>query len=214
MKRWITLLAVVVMLGAVAPASATVVSYANRATFDAAFPAPTIFEGWDSFASGTQILDGATVNGILYNSNAGGAEVLGGGYYNTTPPNSLTRINNGSGFEFAQTITFTFGGSMQAFGIDFNTFATGAGAFKATTDQGEIALSNFDPFPSISTGQFLGFSTDVAFSSVTIEHNINTNPFALDSLRAEAVPEPCTIVIWSLLGALGITFGWWRRRKA
>ncbi len=29
-----------------------------------------------------------------------------------------------------------------------------------------------------------------------------------------AVPEPATLVIWSLLGALGVSIGWWRRRKA
>ncbi len=27
-------------------------------------------------------------------------------------------------------------------------------------------------------------------------------------------PEPATIIIWSLLGTLGISLGWWRRRKA
>jgi hypothetical protein len=29
-----------------------------------------------------------------------------------------------------------------------------------------------------------------------------------------AVPEPATLIIWSLLGALGITIGWQRRRRA
>ncbi len=28
-----------------------------------------------------------------------------------------------------------------------------------------------------------------------------------------SIPEPSTFIIWSLLGALGITVGWWRRRK-
>jgi len=28
-----------------------------------------------------------------------------------------------------------------------------------------------------------------------------------------AIPEPTTLIIWSLLGALGITIGWWRRGK-
>jgi hypothetical protein len=28
------------------------------------------------------------------------------------------------------------------------------------------------------------------------------------------VPEPSTLIIWSLLGSLGISIGWWRRRKA
>jgi len=30
---------------------------------------------------------------------------------------------------------------------------------------------------------------------------------------AQVVPEPSTLIIWSLLGALGITGGWWHRRK-
>jgi mannitol-specific phosphotransferase system IIBC component len=28
------------------------------------------------------------------------------------------------------------------------------------------------------------------------------------------IPEPSTFIIWSLLGALGITVGWWRRRRS
>ena len=29
-----------------------------------------------------------------------------------------------------------------------------------------------------------------------------------------AIPEPSTLIIWSLLAGLGMGFGWWRRRKA
>ncbi len=29
-----------------------------------------------------------------------------------------------------------------------------------------------------------------------------------------AVPEPSTAIMWSLFGGLGITVGWWRRRKS
>jgi hypothetical protein len=35
-----------------------------------------------------------------------------------------------------------------------------------------------------------------------------------ESIREPSVPEPATIIVWSLLAALGITIGWWRRRKA
>jgi hypothetical protein len=28
------------------------------------------------------------------------------------------------------------------------------------------------------------------------------------------VPEPSTLIVWSLVGALAVTLGWWRRRKA
>jgi hypothetical protein len=32
-------------------------------------------------------------------------------------------------------------------------------------------------------------------------------------INGTQVPEPSTLAIWSLLGALGITIGWWRRKR-
>ena len=33
-------------------------------------------------------------------------------------------------------------------------------------------------------------------------------------LDGSPIPEPCTLIIWSLLGALAFTVGWWPRRRA
>jgi hypothetical protein len=33
------------------------------------------------------------------------------------------------------------------------------------------------------------------------------------SLQFNPIPEPSTLIIWSLLGAFGISVGWWRRRR-
>ena len=39
--------------------------------------------------------------------------------------------------------------------------------------------------------------------------------FTVDHISYDtAVPEPATIMVWSLLGGCGIGLGWWRRRKA
>lgn len=41
------------------------------------------------------------------------------------------------------------------------------------------------------------------------------HPYGIDNLNwnSTAVPEPTTLLIWSLLGGLGIAFGCWRRRE-
>lgn len=42
-----------------------------------------------------------------------------------------------------------------------------------------------------------------------------TNPSGqIHGVLLTPIPEPTTIIIWSLLGILGITIGWWRRKRA
>jgi hypothetical protein len=38
--------------------------------------------------------------------------------------------------------------------------------------------------------------------------------YEYDYTPAAVVPEPTTIIVWSLLGGLAIAFGRWRKRKA
>jgi hypothetical protein len=45
--------------------------------------------------------------------------------------------------------------------------------------------------------------------------NIYTwNPAQSDFVQSTSVPEPATLIIWSLLGGLGIAVGWSRRKRA
>jgi hypothetical protein len=39
-------------------------------------------------------------------------------------------------------------------------------------------------------------------------------PWLRGALEAAVIPEPSTLIIWCLLGGLGIGVGWWRRRRA
>ena len=94
-------------------------------------------------------------------------------------------------------MTFGFDTPLEAFGIDVNTFATGNGSYTATTNTGDVIPSFFNPFPGFSTGQFIGFSTDVPFTSVTIAGQSGV-PYTLDTLRYSPVPEPASLL---LLGA-------------
>ncbi len=42
------------------------------------------------------------------------------------------------------------------------------------------------------------------------------NTFTIDNFEfgTSTVPEPTTLVVWSLLGSLALGLGWWRQRKA
>lgn len=174
---------------------AALTTYTSRAAFDAAF-AGSVRENWDGFAAGTIIANGSSANGITYSSSSGNALVTGQ-FFETSSPNGLGNTTHGY-FESNEGITFTFSAPVMAFGIDFNTFATAAGAYTATTNLGEVAGSVFDPFPTLSTGEFLGFSSDMAFTSVTIS-SVGGFAYSLDTLRAVDapgnVPEPGSLAL-------------------
>ena len=42
--------------------------------------------------------------------------------------------------------------------------------------------------------------------------NVHVDDLSLEG--SQVIPEPSTLIIWSLLGGLGTGVGWWRRRKA
>ena len=188
-----------------------ITTFGSRAGFDAAFPGANI-EDWDGFAAGTTFPNGSTVDGITYNSSAGDA-VVTDIFLITTNPNGLGRTPI-QFFGGVDTITFTFTNSILAFGIDINTFATGSGAYRATTNLGDIALSSFDPFPGSSTGQFVGFLSDTLISSVTIDSPSGFT-YTLDTMRSVpvAVPEPASLGLMGL-GLAGLAIVTRRRRKA
>ena len=51
--------------------------------------------------------------------------------------------------------------------------------------------------------------------AVVIENETEAHAALLTPIPEPSTsPEPSTFIIWSLLGALGITVGWWRRRRA
>ncbi|MGA2060499.1 MAG: carbohydrate binding domain-containing protein [Thermoguttaceae bacterium] len=72
----------------------------------------------------------------------------------------------------------------------------------------------------VKTGSFVyteyTFTLPATGSSTTIQFSGRdvTNLLFLDDVSVQAaIPEPTTLIIWSLLGTLAITIGWWRRKR-
>ena len=188
-------------------ASAANITTYNRAGFDAAVAgSSTTTQTFDTLAPGT-ILN--TLNGVTYSASAGNP-IVTNAYATTTGVNSLGSTSAGF-FEATETATFTFATAITEFGIDINTFGSLSGDYlAATTNLGNVALSDYDPFPGYSTGQFLGFTSDTPFTSVTIkglpDPSGNLYVYTLDTMvygnQASSAPEPATL---ATLG-LGLAF--------
>ena len=182
-------------------AAALITPYANRAAFDATFPG-SIYEPWDSYANGTTFPNGSTTNGITYQTNST-QSVVTNVFRVTTSPNGLGLTDPGF-FTSVDSVTFTFDVPLMAFGIDVNTFANNAGAYTATLNLGDVIPSVFDAFPGFNTGEFIGFESDIAFSSVTIAAAQTNLTYTLDTLRRVvatpvSVPEPSSVALLLLV---------------
>jgi len=188
-----------------AAANAIVITSVDRATFQAAVTGGTIAsQTFDSQAHGTIL---GTVNGVTYDSSGGSAMVTRT-FLTSTAPGGLGSTSVGF-FLGTETASFVFSSAITAFAIDINTFAATNGAYAALLSTGDTVTSLFEVFPSTSTGQFLGFVSDTAFTSVVISARTNFS-YTLDTLvygdaaAVVAVPEPNTIALLCMgLLALG-----------
>lgn len=187
-------------------AQATVVSYASRTAYNTAITADaalvTSVETWDAYPAGTIMTN---QNGIQYSTTRGALKVGCGGLATSGTCGLDVFINGGGNPIFASDIlTFTFAAPILAFAIDFNSFANTANAYLATTNLGDIVGSVFNVFPGAATGEFLGFQSDTAFSSITLRGaSANIAAYGLDTLRyaraaATPVPEPASFMLLGL----------------
>ena len=57
-------------------------------------------------------------------------------------------------------------------------------------------------------------TADSSLTTITFSAYDNPSFIGLDDVSVSCIPEPATIIIWSLLGGLGIALGVWRRKRA
>lgn len=186
-----------ISLALTASAAAQQTSSADRdAFFASASDAELTLLTFDDLAAETVlsegVLDGVTITAL------GGAIVVTDTFLTSTGGNGIG-IEGDEFFRANDRITFTFDEAITAFAIDINTFADVDGSYLAITDGGDAVLSLFEVFDGRSTGQFIGFTSETAFTSITISALTASNiAFTLDTLffgaatavDAAAVPVP------------------------
>lgn len=164
--------------------------------------------------SGVQFnISGATTNGSLSTVNSGLISTINtnsGGTYTAGVTDALTRWKaNESGTQI--TLTTLSGGQPNSLIIgpdNMNGFNPAVGAY--TNANSSVLQHN----PAVlGTGTFVitapGVTTDSQLSDVAFQ--FGTQPVSRDGTRG-SIPEPATLVIWSVLGAIcGLRV--WRRRR-
>jgi hypothetical protein len=102
---------------------------------------------------------------------------------------------------------------------------TGSGGGYSSIAVSESATGSYGDVTVTDTGggtfhisSFFAVFTEVSLDggpgiSMTNGGSNGDGGFAVSG-SASSTPEPSTIIIWSLLGGLGIAIGWWRRKRA
>jgi hypothetical protein len=130
---------------------------------------------------------------------------------------------NGGG---APPCSYTMNFSTPLLSISFNRIATphdlsyiprwSATAYVGTENVGSVGVPYIQYVYGGTAAQTYTLSGD-GITSLTMYANgggftgIGAVPF--DHFVLNEVPEPSTLIVWSLLGGLGIAIGWWRKRK-
>jgi len=155
-------LAGLLLAGSAAWADST---FTDRTAFATAIAGgTTTLETWDEIAAGELI---PSLNGVTYTPGTPGDEALvTGAFLFLSSPNTLG-ANIARFFDAGESMTFMFPAPINVFGINFNTFATGAG-YELSTNTGSTAFSGLDVFPGFRTGEFAGLVTTSDFTSITI----------------------------------------------
>jgi len=153
---------------------------------------------------------------------AAASETVGGGadagYWlyptrNNSPPSnvfSATGTNNANYYNSGYTDPTNYLTSVGAFSSSpgpYGTFDMGGNVWELND-----TIVN-GSYRSAHGGSWNNYYDTLATSYRQVYYNPTDATIFLGFRVASAIPEPSTLIIWSLLGALGTAAGWHRRRK-
>ncbi len=80
-----------------------------------------------------------------------------------------------------------------------------------TAPSGQVTTTQNTTDGTFVINSFFDIFTEISLDGGTTNWTAATGPL---EVSGSSVPEPTALIVWSLLGSLGIALGWWRRRKA
>ncbi len=205
------------MMGMAGTASA--ITFNNQATFLAAVSDPTL----ESFESLTATNTTSTTPITTPNFTVGvtGAGDLMGLFDTFTGGSGLSATHGSNVAIFGTlpsspgtTIVFTFPDFIDAFGFNIIDFGDLSGSLLYSTGSGESGTIATQP-PVLPDGNvlFFGLTTDIHFTTFTIQNTAGDDGIGIDELYLTEVPEPSTLALFATGLAL-LAFLGWRRRKS
>ena len=170
----------------------------NASTQAAALPATQTFT---TITSTTTISGNGGLNVIDVGSIQNAPLTISGG------PSDRFIINVSGSFQTNQPMTLS---GVTASQVLFNF--TGTSGHVLQTSGGDVL---YGTFLATDGGQFQFSELDLTGALINTDGNVQfVSGSQLTYAPFSTIPEPATIVVWSLLGGLAIAAGWWRKRNA
>lgn len=213
MKELITVFAIAVALSTSTVSNAAVITFTDRATWAAAVNGTLNLQDFNAEAVGS--FDSRDFGDFS-------AAEVGGGLFSSIQPGSNSNNIDGTNFLQLQSsfspgsvLRFTFDNPITALGFDYTST-------DPTGDEFEIELPELgfqNTFGPDGTSGFFGLISTDAFSQADFSDTVGNGGFlgsgSLDNVEFSAgqVPEPASILVWSLVLLTGVAVVWMRRRR-
>jgi PEP-CTERM motif len=169
------------------------------------FPGGSLFVDLAAAVDGTEV-NGFSISGLTFSYSLGNGQVIfngGPGITNNVAPPNVVSIGSPAGV-----LGISLPGLSSLFGYGYALLASGTvpdgttiTLFNGAANVGSLSyLAVPDPdFP----GGFAGISSTVPFDRVELTFNGAVEAWAVDNFRVTAVPEPATVVMFTL-GVAGL----------
>jgi hypothetical protein len=211
-----------VLCGSAVSAHASLTGYSDHGLWAAA-ASPTAMESFDGLSTGavTSLASvGVTsMSGLNFNNSAVGQYItsqfalpfpmFSSGAL-VSSPNFISNDMSSSGGFATGSLTFNFGGPMNAVGA-FVADSSPLGGFSIELFNGTTSLGNISVGSRTLPDSFIGIVSTTSFTSAKFYAASSGDSWGLDNLEVAAVPEPETYAM--LMAGLGLLGFMARRRK-